>query len=155
MSDREARSVEERARRLIMAELDGELLAGERGELERLLEEHPALRGERDRLQQVKEVTDSMGLRRAPEEVWSDYWASVYSRLERGFGWILVSLGAIVLLSYGAWEVVSQMLEDTILPSFVKYAFLALFIGAVVLLVSVLREKVFVGRRQRYKDVER
>jgi hypothetical protein len=155
VSDREARSVEERARRLIMAELDGELLAGERGELERLLEEHPALRGERDRLQQVKEVTDSMGLRRAPEEVWSDYWASVYSRLERGFGWILVSLGAIVLLSYGAWEVVSQMLEDTILPSFVKYAFLALFIGAVVLLVSVLREKVFVGRRQRYKDVER
>jgi hypothetical protein len=155
VSDREARSVEERARRLIMAELDGELLAGERGELERLLEEHPALRGERDRLQQVKEVTDSMGLRRAPEEVWSDYWASVYSRFERGFGWILVSLGAIVLLSYGAWEVVSQMLEDTILPSFVKYAFLALFIGAVVLLVSVLREKVFVGRRQRYKDVER
>ncbi len=155
MSDREARSVEERARRLIMAELDGELLAGERSELERLLEKHPALRGERDRLQQVKEVTDSMGLRRAPEEVWSDYWASVYSRLERGFGWILVSLGAIVLLSYGAWGVVSQMLEDTILPSFVKYAFLALFIGAVVLLVSVLREKVFVGRRQRYKDVER
>ena len=155
MSDREARSVEERARRLIMAELDGELLAGERSELDRLLEKHPALSGERDRLQQVKEVTDSMGLRRAPEEVWSDYWASVYSRLERGFGWILVSLGAIVLLSYAVWEVVGQMLEDATLPSFVKFAFLALSIGAVVLLVSVLREKVFVGRRQRYKDVER
>ena len=155
MSDREARSVEERARRLIMAELDGELLAGERSELDRLLEKHPALSGERDRLQQVKEVTDSMGLRRAPEEVWSDYWASVYSRLERGFGWILVSLGAIVLLSYAVWEVVGQMLEDAKLPSFVKFAFLALSIGAVVLLVSVLREKVFVGRRQRYKDVER
>lgn len=155
MSDREVRSPEERARRLIMASIDGELSGGERGELERLLDEHPALRAEWARFQRVKEVTEAMALRRAPEEVWSDYWASVYSRLERGIGWILFSLGAIVLLSYGAWLGVRELIADATMPLFVKVSLAALTVGAVVLLVSVVREKVFVGRRQRYKDVER
>lgn len=155
MSDRELRSPDERARRLIMASVDGELASGERAELERLLDERPNLRAEWARLQRVKEVTDAMALRPAPEEVWSDYWASVYSRLERGIGWILFSLGAIVLLSYGAWTGVRQLIADTTVPWFVKASLLALTVGVVVLLVSVVREKVFVGRRQRYKDVER
>jgi ferric-dicitrate binding protein FerR (iron transport regulator) len=155
VSDRELRSPDERARRLIMASVDGELASGERAELERLLDERPNLRAEWARIQRVKEVTDAMALRPAPEEVWSDYWASVYSRLERGIGWILFSLGAIVLLSYGAWTGVRQLLADTTVPWFVKASLLALTVGVVVLLVSVVREKVFVGRRQRYKDVER
>jgi hypothetical protein len=41
------------------------------------------------------------------------------------------------------------------MPWFLKVSLLALTVGTVVLLVSVVREKVFVGRRQRYKDVER
>ncbi|UCC81987.1 MAG: hypothetical protein JSW46_13395 [Gemmatimonadota bacterium] len=155
MSDKEVRSPEERARRLIMASLDGELSGGERGELERLLDAHPTLRAEWARFQRVKEVTETMALRPAPEEVWSDYWASVYSRLERGIGWILFSLGAIVLLSYGAWAGVKELIADATIPWFVKVSLLALTVGAVVLLVSVVREKVFVARRQRYKDVER
>ncbi len=155
MSDREVRSPEERARRLIMASIDGELSGGERGELERLLDEHPALRVEWARFQRVKEVTEAMALRPAPEEVWSDYWASVYSRLERGIGWILFSLGAIVLLSYGAWTGVRELIADATMPWFMKVSLLALTVGTVVLLVSVVREKAFVGRRQRYKDVER
>jgi hypothetical protein len=140
---------------LIMASIDGELSGGERGELERLLDEHPALRVEWARFQRVKEVTEAMALRPAPEEVWSDYWASVYSRLERGIGWILFSLGAIVLLSYGAWTGVRELIADATMPWFMKVSLLALTVGTVVLLVSVVREKAFVGRRQRYKDVER
>jgi hypothetical protein len=138
-----------------MASIDGELAGGERGELERLLDEHPALRAEWARFQRVKEVTETMALRPAPEEVWSDYWASVYSRFERGIGWILFSLGAIVLLSYGAWAAVKELIADATMPWFVKASLLALTVGTAVLLVSVVREKVFVGRRQRYKDVER
>lgn len=155
MSDRDVRSPEERARRLIMASIDGELTGDERVELERLLDEQPALHAEWARFQRVKEVTGSMALRPAPEEVWRDYWASVYSRVERGIGWILFSLGAIVLLSYGAWTGVRELIADATMPWFVKGSLLALTVGAVVLLVSVVREKVFVGRRQRYKDVER
>ncbi len=96
-----------------------------------------------------------MALKRAPEEVWSDYWASVYSRLERGVGWILVSLGAIIVVSYGVWTGLQELLGDTEMPLIVKAGVAALGVGAVVLLVSVVREKIFVGKRERYKDIER
>jgi ferric-dicitrate binding protein FerR (iron transport regulator) len=144
----------ERIRQLLMKALDGELPAGEREELERLIKADSALEKEWNRLVRVKEVTEAMALRPAPDQVWLDYWASVYSRLERGIGWILVSLGAIVLISYGSWMGVKELIEDATLPWFIKASILALTIGAVVLLVSVAREKIFVGRRQRYKDVE-
>jgi len=144
----------ERARRLMMKGLDDELSARERVELERLLASDPALRREWDRLVRLKEVTAAMALRPAPDDVWRDYWESVYRRLERGFGWVLFSLGAIIVGSYGTWHGVRALLADTSLPWIVKVGTLTLGIGVVILLVSVIREKVFLGRRQRYKDVE-
>ncbi len=96
-----------------------------------------------------------MALKPAPEEIWEDYWASVYARVERGIGWVFVSIGAIILLAYGAWRGVEELLADAAMPWFIKTAVLALSFGAVILLVSVVREKLFLGPKQRYKDVER
>ncbi len=155
MSEREAQAGDDRVRHLMMAELDGELAAAERDELTRLLAANPALEAERRRLARLKEVTRNMRLRRPPEEVWQVYWASVYRRLERGVAWILVSIGAIVLISYGAWTGVRQLLADAELPWFLKGAILAALVGGVVLFVSVLREKLFVRSREPYKDIER
>ncbi len=146
---------DERVRQLLMSGLDGELNAEEREELERILGADPRLRDEWNRLSKVKEVTQSMVLRKPPEEVWEDYWASVYSRLERGIGWILVSVGAIVLLSYGAWQGVQALIADVDMPWFLKGAILATSVGLVVLFVSVLREKLFIRVRDPYKDVQR
>ncbi len=155
MSEREARAGDDRARRLMMAELDGELAPAEREELERVLADDPALEAERRRLARLKEVTREMRLRKPPEEVWEAYWTSVYRRLERGVAWILVSIGVIVLISYGAWTGVRQLLADAELPWFLKGAILAALVGGVVLFVSVLREKLFVRSREPYKDIER
>ncbi|NIR42779.1 MAG: hypothetical protein GWN99_02795 [Gemmatimonadetes bacterium] len=151
----EARAPDSRGRRLLMAELDGELTESEREELERLVAADPELAKERKRFKRLKEVTDSMALKPAPEEMWDDYWASVYSRVERGLGWVFVSIGAIILLAYGAWRGVETLLADATMPWFVKTAVLAVSFGAVILLVSVVREKLFLGPKQRYKDVER
>jgi hypothetical protein len=138
-----------------MSGLDGELNAVERKELERLLDADPRLRDEWNRLSKVKEVTQSMALRKPPDEVWEDYWASVYSRLERGVGWILVSVGGIVLVSYGAWQGVQALIADVDMPWFLKGAILATTIGLVVLFVSVLREKLFIRASDPYKDIQR
>lgn len=151
----EASAGDERARQLMMSALDGELGPEERGELERLLDADPGLRVEWERLRRVKEVTEQMALRRPPDEVWDDYWGSVYRRLERGFAWILVSVGAIVLISYGAWRGVSELIADADLPWVVKGGAFALTVGLVALFVSVFREKLFVRRRDPYKDVRR
>ena len=140
---------------MMMAALDGEVSAEERNELDRKLASDPELRQEWDRLRRVKEVTSSMGLKRPPDEVWDDYWTSVYSRFERGLAWILVSAGAVVLLSFGLWELVGHILADSDLPGFVKISVFALMVGLVVLLVSVIREKLFTRRRDPYKEVQR
>ena len=90
-----------------------------------------------------------------PKEQWDHYWHSVYNRIERGLGWILVSLGAIVLLSYGVWHAVEEIWADTSMPVFLKLAIFAVGAGAVVLLVSIAREKLFTHRHDPYKGVER
>jgi hypothetical protein len=155
VNQREAVSGDERVRQLLMSALDGELTARERRELEGLLNADSSLRDEWNRLTRVKEVTQSMSLRKPPDEVWEDYWASVYSRLERGIGWILVSIGLIVLVSYGAWRGVEELIADAGLPWFLKGAILATTVGLAVLFVSVVREKLFVRSRDPYKDVQR
>jgi hypothetical protein len=79
----------------------------------------------------------------------------VYRRLERGIAWVLVSLGAIVILSWGLWQAVRDIFQDAGLPVVVKGGLFALMVGGIALLVSVIREKLLVGRKDPYKDVIR
>lgn len=145
----------DRLRELMMAALDDELDPGQRQELDDALRADPLLRGEWDQLRRVKEVTGVMTLRAPSDRLWQDYWSSVYSRIERGVGWVLISIGAIVLLSWGAWQWVGDVLDTQDMPWFAKAAIFAVVAGVVVLLVSVIREKLFVRRSDPYKDVIR
>jgi ferric-dicitrate binding protein FerR (iron transport regulator) len=151
----ESREDRERARRLMMAAIDGEISGAERAELDRIVSENPESKREWEKLRRVKEVTDTMSLKRPPEEVWDTYWVSVYNRLERGFGWILVSIGVLILVSFGIWHGVHDLLADTGVPPFLKIAIFAVCVGLLMLLVSVIREKWFVRKRDPYKEVER
>jgi len=144
-----------RTEELLMRALDGELEPAERAELERLISEDPELREEWSRLSRLKEVTANMKFRNPPEELWDSYWTSVYSRFERGIAWILVSLGAIVLGSWGAWQGVRDLMADADLPGIVKWGILGLVVGLVMLLVSVLRNRILVYKTDPYKEIER
>ncbi len=142
-------------RRMMMAALDDELPSRERAELERLLSEDAGLREEWDRLVKVKEATAEMKYVEPPDEIWDNYWVSVYNRLERGVGWVLISIGALVLIGWAAWHAVEAMLADSDLPGFIKVAVFAVVMGALILLVSVIREKLFTRRSDRYKGIQR
>ena len=148
-------AVHERARHLMMAALDEELSSTERIEFDRLLVSDPEVRAEWDQLRKVKEVTHTMSYREPPEEVWDAYWTSTYNRLERGFGWILVTVAALVLFGYGAWNWIEAILADSGLPGFVKIALFAFVLGGAVLFVSVIREKLLLRRRDPYREVQR
>ncbi len=145
----------ERQAELMMRALDEELTAEERAELENRLAEQPELRAEWQRLSRAREVTMGMKLRNPPEEVWDGYWTSVYSRLERGVGWLLVSIGAIIVGSWAVWEWITALLQDTETPVAVRYSMIALFVGLVILLVSVARHRLSVSKSDPYKDIQR
>ena len=93
--------------------------------------------------------------RNPPEQVWDGYWNSVYSRMERGIGWILVSLGAIVVGGWAVWEGTRELIADPTLPGFVKAGILALGFGLVIVAVGVVRHRLFVYRSDPYKDIQR
>ena len=141
----------ERARALMMAALDGECAPDERRELESLLAGAPDLAADWRRMTRVKEVTTGMRLQSPPEEVWDRYWTSVYGRAERGVAWVLISAGAIMLSAYWLWQAIVELTGDTGVPALIRVALLALGLGLVILLVSVLREKMFTHRRDPYE----
>ena len=145
----------ERARHLMMARLDGELSDAERSELESLLARDEELRGEWERLGALKEVTGTMQYREPSAETWETYWVSIYNRLERGVGWALLSLGVAVLVGYGTWHVTTELLADSGIPLLVKIGIFAAVFGTLLLLVSVVREKLFTRRGERYDEVQR
>ena len=146
----------ERARTLMMAALDDEISDAERSELKTLIAAAPDLDAEWRRLARVKEVTSGLTLRPLPEELWDRYWASVYARVERGLAWILVSAGAIVLTAYAVWQAVTAVFADTGEPLFVRVAIAAVAVGATILLLSVVREKFWLSRRDPYqKEITR
>ncbi len=145
----------EEARRLMMAALDGEIGPDQRKELDRLLADHPDLREVWEKMGRVKEVTNSMSYREPPEEIWKEYWVSVYNRCERGVGWLIMTLSAVVLLTWSAWQGIAALFADSDMPLFLKLAVLGVAVGAIILLVSVIREKWFVGRKDPYREVIR
>ena len=145
----------ERVNRLMMAALDGELASGERQEWEAILKAHPEVEREFATMTRVKEVTGSMSYRNPPEEMWDGYWGSTYNRLERGVGWILLSIGTLVLLTFGAWKWVEMVWGDSGVPLFVRIAILAVAAGLMVVAFSVVREKLFTRRHDPYKEIQR
>ena len=145
----------ERGRELMMRALDGEISDVQQREFEDLCVSDESVRVEWERLEVVKKQTSDLELQEPPDELWEGYMDNVYRRVERGIGWIMFSVGAIVLLAYGLWEGINQLIGDVSVPWYVKGGVLALLIGVAILVVSVIREKYFVFKDDPYRDVHR
>jgi hypothetical protein len=141
--------------RLMMAVLDGEATTEQEQMLRSHLETDADLRREFEELQTLKYATMKTQLIEPDGTLWTSYWMNTYARIERGLGWILFSAGAILLLLFGAWEITKEWLADPDLPFWVKTAGILLGAGSIILLVSVIREKLFLHKNERYKDIQR
>lgn len=155
MSLSRERSGTDRTRELLMRALDGEISDSDRAELNSMLDSDERLRAEWNSLAQIKAKTASLGLAEPPDKLWEEYMDSVYRRVERGIGWILLSVGAVVVFSYVLWQIVTELIGDVSIPWYVKGGTIALLVGLVILAVSVIREKYFVFKDDPYRDVHR
>jgi ferric-dicitrate binding protein FerR (iron transport regulator) len=145
----------DRAHALMMAALDRECTDAERHELDALLAARPELNTDWNRLQRVKEVTMTMEITRPPEEAWDRYRRSRLHRTERGVAWTLIAVGAGILAATSLWMWIESWLASD-LPLFVKVALGSVMVGAALLIASLLRERLFLSRRDPYsKEVQR
>ena len=145
----------DKLKELLTAYADGELDEEGRREAERHLAESEDLRRELESMKKVKSLTSHMQLVLPEEEVWKMYWNQVYNRIERGIGWILLSMGAIILLSFGVFHFVQDFLLDPEPPLIMKIGVSTATLGVIILLVSVLRERLFIRKTERYKEIVR
>ena len=74
-----------------------------------------------------EEVMQKMELKQPPKEMWQMYGTSVYNRLERRIGWILLSIGAIIMLFFGGYKAIEGVIADPTIPLVVKVGILAAF----------------------------
>ncbi|MFZ5979628.1 MAG: anti-sigma factor family protein [Candidatus Zixiibacteriota bacterium] len=142
-------------REMLAGYVDGELSDEERRAFEKILATDPELRRELEEFKKLKEVTGRMTYADLPPEVWENYWHSLYRKLERGFGWIFMSIGAIILLCFGAFGALYGLYTDPGISLWVKVGLGALIIGAITLMVSLIRERLFAYNRERYREVNR
>ncbi len=135
--------------------LANEITKAELEELNSILSKDKKLKEEFEEQKKVKEILRKMELKNPSQEIWDAYWLSVYNRIERGLAWILISIASIILLSYAALQEIDRLLADTTTPTIIKYAIFAFILGAVILLVSLLREKIFTLKKDKYKEIQR
>jgi predicted anti-sigma-YlaC factor YlaD len=140
-----------RYRELTMASLDGEICAGDSAELEAHLAECPDCRRQYEEIRKVSELMDEIELPKPSEEDMMKYWPSVYAKIERGAGWGLLVIGAVIWLGYGVF----LFITDPTVGSLTKFLVALPIVGLLVLLISVVRERIAVGKTERYKEVER
>jgi predicted anti-sigma-YlaC factor YlaD len=145
----------EEIRPWLMAFLDGEIEQREKSEVEKHLVECESCRREYESFARLKEVTNTMRFADLSDQLWAGYWKGVYQRVERGAGWILLSIGAIILLAFGAYQFFRELLTDPAVSLVVKVGVSTCAFGAIVLLVSIIRERLFLFKTERYKEVER
>jgi len=142
-------------RELVSSYHDGELEKDQKQLVEKHVSECAECKEDFEELGKFEEVMGKMALKKPPKEVWQYYWSSVYNRLERRLGWILLSVGAMILLFFGGYKAIEGLIQDPSTPLLFKVGILALLGGAVILLVSLLREQIYVRKRERYKEVEK
>ena len=149
------KNIEQRFKILMMGAIDNELDARERAEFEELLQKHPEFTKEFKEFQHLKEATSTMKLKTPPPETWDTYWVDIYNRIERGFGWILLSIGGMILLTWGGYQFFRALMQDTGLPAIIKIGILSVIGGLAVLLVSVVRERLYLYKTDPYKEIKR
>lgn len=145
----------EEIRPYLSAYLDGEIEHDKKLEIERHLSDCEACRKEYQSFAKLKEVTDRMKFADLSDQLWAGYWKGIYRRVERGAGWIFLSIGAIILLAFGVYQFFKDFFADPNISLIVKIGVSTCAFGAIILVVSIIRERLFLFKTERYKEVKR
>jgi len=140
---------------LLEKHFENELTDSESQEFQSLINSNIGLKQEYQEQKRIKEVLKKMKMKNPSREVWDSYWMGIYNRVERGLAWIVISIGALIFFGYASYETVNAFINDTHTPPLVKFGITLLIFGALILIFSLIREKIFTSKRDKYKEVQR
>ncbi|MEW6745100.1 MAG: zf-HC2 domain-containing protein [Planctomycetota bacterium] len=136
---------------LMMGYLDGELSPEEEEDFLQHVKGDPELAAELTKYRNLQRITDSVRLSEPTDQEWERFWARFYNRAERQAGWLVVILGALLLIGYTAIELIRAPGVDILL----KVGILAVVLGFALLFLNVLRGRLRTLRYDPYRGVRR
>lgn len=141
---------------IMMKIVDGIASSEEKRLFEEAATDNPGLKNELLAFERIKEVTDSMQFKELPDSYWDGYWVSIYRRIERSVGWIFFSTGSVIVIVFGLYLGLTKFFADPSVSPVFKVGIAVGGAGAVILIVSVIRERVYARKHERYeREVER
>lgn len=83
------------------------------------------------------------------------FWLGVYSRLERGLAWTLVSISSAILLAYWAYAFATDFMVDSGVPLAVRIGTAGLLLGVALLLFGLIRERIRAHSNDPFRRIRR
>ncbi len=134
---------------LLSGYLDGELTQQQRQRVRVYLERDERYREILEELRRVKAQTEGLHFEEPSSREWKKVERNLVQDVSRGLGWAVLSVWALVLTSYGFWELATAPGE----PLFRKLVVFGFFLGVALLFLSVLSERIRESRTDKYKGV--
>ena len=141
----------EKYKGLLMGLIDDELTPEEAGEVNAHLIKCAACREEYEDLRGTAARIEKASFEEPTDEVLNRLWKRPYHRFMRNSGLFLVVGGYVALIVYALIEMFKSGGE----PVFPKITFAAIVIGFVLLLATVIRERLHTYKTDPYKEVRR
>jgi hypothetical protein len=136
---------------LLMGLIDHELTPEETAKVNDHLIGCEVCRKEYDELVASGHVLGSVAFKEPEDEVLERLWRSPFSRFTTVSGMVLVAIGYLGLIGYGIYEFVNDR-GEALLP---KVALVAVVTGFVLLLFTVIRQRIKTYNVDRYKEIVR
>ena len=136
---------------LLMGLLDGELDPEEAQEVNTHLHRCTGCREEYEQLRQSSKKIETLSFVEPQDEILNALWKRPYSRFTRNASLFLILAGYLVLILFGIYEFIQDK-SEAVLP---KVATVAICLGFVILLYSLIRERLRSYKTDPYKEIER
>jgi anti-sigma factor RsiW len=134
-----------------MRYLDDEMSSNERIEFEEHCAQCDDCQQNLQSFRELQSLTRRIKMKDPTDEFWESYWKSIYHRIERKTAWILIIIGAVMLATSVSYQAIRSFGEVTI----EKIALVVFIVGIILLLLSVIRERVHHYKADKYKDITR
>ena len=141
----------EKYKPLLMGLIDHELTPEESKEVNDHLRRCSDCREEYEDLRTTAAKIGAVSFEEPQDRDLKKIWKSPYSRFVRNSGLFLVLAGWLALILYG----LVALFQDSGEPLFSRMAIAAVIIGFLVLLASVIRERLIAFKTDPYKEIER
>lgn len=82
------------------------------------------------------------------------YWQGIYNKTERSISWLLIILGGSILFLFGIFHVFNDFWHNPEIPFMIKIGAGVFVLGIFLLLLSVLREKLFIRKSDKYREIK-